>query len=80
MVLAVVVMSLIPRPPHLGHFRNNDKVSHFTAYVAMMFWFSQIFTRNLSRARIALALIMLGAQGCSARCCWRKRHFPGRWR
>jgi len=60
LVLAVIVVSLVPRPPHVGHFRNNDKIGHFGAYVAMTLWFGQIYRRNLVRLRIALGFIVLG--------------------
>ncbi len=59
-VLAVIVASLMPHPPHAGHFRNSDKVGHFAAYVAMTFWFGLIYASNLVRLRIALALAVLG--------------------
>lgn len=60
LVLAVIVVSLVPHPPHVGHFRNNDKVGHFAAYVTMTFWFGQIYAGNLIRLRIAFALVVLG--------------------
>jgi VanZ family protein len=44
----------------VGHFRNSDKVGHFAAYVAMTFWFGQIYARNLIRLRIAFVLVILG--------------------
>jgi VanZ family protein len=60
LVLAVIGASLMPHPPHVAHFRNSDKVGHFAAYVAMTFWFGQIYARNLIRVRIALAFVVLG--------------------
>jgi len=60
LVLSVVFVSLTPPPPHTGHFRNSDKVGHFVAYMAMTFWFVQIYANNLIRLRIALAFVILG--------------------
>ena len=60
LVLSVVFVSLMPHPPHAGHFRNSDKVGHFVAYMAMTFWFVQIYANNLIRLRIALAFVILG--------------------
>jgi len=60
LVLAVIVVSLVPHPPRVGHFRNSDKAGHFAAYMAMTLWFLLIYTRNVIRLRIALAFIALG--------------------
>ena len=48
MVAAVVWLSLTPEPPSLD-FKESDKVGHFVAYGALMFWFSQLYQ---GRARL----------------------------
>jgi VanZ family protein len=42
MVAAVVWLSLTPSPPEV-EFEQSDKVGHFIAYGALMFWFSQLY-------------------------------------
>ena len=60
LVLVVIAASLMPHPPHVGHFKNSDKAGHFVAYLAMTFWFGQIYARNLQRLSVALAFAVLG--------------------
>jgi VanZ family protein len=60
LVALVIALSLMPHPPNVAHFRGNDKLGHFAAYIAMTFWFGQIYTRNRVRWAIALAFVMLG--------------------
>ena len=60
LIMLVIVASLMPNPPHAGHFRGNDKLGHFAAYIAIMFWFGQIYTRNRARWAMALAFVLLG--------------------
>jgi VanZ family protein len=60
LITLVVVASLIPNPPHVAQFRGNDKLGHFAAYIAMTFWFGQIYTRTRVRWTIALAFVILG--------------------
>ena len=59
-ITLVIVFSLMPNPPHVAQFRGNDKLGHFAAYVAMTFWFGQIYTGTRVRWTIALALVILG--------------------
>lgn len=37
-----------------------DKVEHFLAYVGLMWWFSQLYTRTRQRIGLALALLGMG--------------------
>jgi len=60
LIMLVIVASLMPNPPHVGQFRGNDKLGHFAAYIALTFWFGQIYTRNRVRWTIALAFVILG--------------------
>jgi VanZ family protein len=59
-IIAVIAVSLVPHPPHIGHLRGSDKLGHFAAYIAMTFWFAQIYTKNRARWAMALAFVMLG--------------------
>ena len=52
MVVAVIYLSLVPSPPPLAA-RHADKVGHFVAYAAMMFWFGCLYA---GRARSSIAL------------------------
>jgi len=60
LIMLVIVASLMPNPPHVGQFRGNDKLGHFAAYIAITFWFGQIYSRNRARWRMALAFVILG--------------------
>jgi hypothetical protein len=60
LIMLVIIVSLIPHPPHVAHFRGNDKLGHFAAYITMTFWFGQIYTRNRVRWTISLAFVILG--------------------
>jgi len=60
LVMLVIVASLMPNPPHVAQFRGNDKLGHFAAYVAITFWFGQIYTRNRERWTMALVFVILG--------------------
>jgi hypothetical protein len=60
LIMFVIVVSLMPNPPHVAHFSGNDKLGHFAAYIAITFWFDQIYTRNRARWRLALAFVILG--------------------
>ena len=60
LVTSVIVLSLMPHPPHVAQFRGNDKVGHFAAYVAMTFWFDQIYRRSRARWVIAIGFVVLG--------------------
>jgi hypothetical protein len=60
LITLVIVASLMPHPPHIAQFRGNDKLGHFAAYIAIMFWFGQIYTRNRARWTMALAFVILG--------------------
>jgi len=45
MVATVVWLSLTPEPTTLD-FKESDKVGHFIAYGALMFWFSQLYVKR----------------------------------
>ncbi len=58
--MLVIVASLVPNPPHVGNFAGSDKLEHFAAYMAVTFWFGQIYTRHRARVMMALAFVILG--------------------
>jgi VanZ family protein len=60
MMAAVVALSLLPHLPHVAQFRGGDKLGHFAAYVALTFWFGQIYTSSRVRLTIAIGFVMLG--------------------
>jgi hypothetical protein len=60
LIMLVIVASLMPNPPHVARFSGNDKLGHFAAYIAITFWFGQIYTRNRARWSMALAFVILG--------------------
>jgi VanZ family protein len=60
-VALVVYLSLTSKPIDLYMgFKNQDKLYHATAYFTLMFWFSQIYHRNVQRAQLIVAFVFLG--------------------
>jgi VanZ family protein len=53
---AIVWLSLTPAPPQVD-IANGDKLGHFLAYAALMFWFGALY--RSARARIGWALFCL---------------------
>jgi VanZ family protein len=47
----------VPHPPDVGA---NDKLSHFTTYGAVMFWFAFLYRRTPTRALYAAGFIAMG--------------------
>lgn len=41
---AVVIVSLMPKPPPAPGFLSWDKAQHFVAYAGLMWWFRQVFS------------------------------------
>ncbi len=60
MVLTVLVLSLMPKPPQPMHFVGADKVEHVLAYFIMMGWFAQLYHATRERVLVATGLIALG--------------------
>ncbi|OYY93237.1 MAG: hypothetical protein B7Y41_13025 [Hydrogenophilales bacterium 28-61-23] len=56
LVLAVVYLSLTPKPPPTGA-SFGDKIGHFAAYASLMFWWHPI-ERNAYR--LALIFVLMG--------------------
>ena len=56
---AIVGLSLAPPPPQAGGLLP-DKVAHFLAYAALMFWFCVLYRRAGTRAAYGVLWIALG--------------------
>jgi VanZ family protein len=59
MVAAIVWLSLTPSPPKVD-FQESDKLGHFIGYGSLMFWFSQLYLRGMTRAAYATAFVAMG--------------------
>jgi VanZ family protein len=59
LVLAVVVLSLIPRPPETG-FEHGDKLHHLVAYFVIMHWFAQLHAGGAGRTALAAGFAVMG--------------------
>ena len=59
LVATIVWLSVTPRPPDLG-IEHGDKLGHFAAYGATMFWFCQLYPRLAARALYAAGFIAMG--------------------
>lgn len=59
LVLAVIWVSLTPKPPDVG-IRINDKLSHLAAYAVLMGWFCQLYWQRSARLRNGLLLVAMG--------------------
>jgi len=60
MVLIVLLLSLMPKPPQPLHFGGADKLEHVLAYFILMGWFTQIYHKARTRLWIAAGLIAMG--------------------
>ena len=59
LVAAIVWFSLTPAPPQVD-FAYSDKLGHFAAYGALMFWFSQLYKEKTTRICYAGGFIAMG--------------------
>jgi len=59
LVVLVVWLSLTPRPIEIP-VEQGDKLAHFAAYAALMFWFAQIEARHRRRLLYAIGFVALG--------------------
>ena len=60
MVLIVLILSLMPKPPQPLHFHGADKFEHILAYFVLMGWFAQLYHDQRTRLWIASGLIAMG--------------------
>ena len=56
---AIVWLSLTPAPPKLD-FEHGDKLGHFLAYGALMFWFCLLYLKTGTRILYAAGFIAMG--------------------
>ena len=59
LVATIVWLSVTPRPPDIG-IEHGDKLGHFAAYGAVMFWFCQLYPRLPGRVAYAAGFIAMG--------------------
>ena len=59
LVATIVWLSVTPRPPDTG-IEHGDKLGHFAAYGAVMFWFCQLYPRLPGRVAYAAGFIAMG--------------------
>jgi hypothetical protein len=59
-VLGVIYLSLIPHPPTLTDYPNEDKIGHVLCYAVLMLWFAQIHPITRQRRLNAMGLLALG--------------------
>ena len=56
---AIVWLSLTPAPPRVD-FEHSDKVGHFAAYGALMFWFAMLYRTTPARLAYAAGFVAMG--------------------
>jgi VanZ family protein len=56
---AIVWLSLMPSPPSVG-FEYSDKLGHFVAYGALMYWFCQLYASRTARLGYAIGFAAMG--------------------
>lgn len=62
LVASVWYLSLTPKPPQIDlGIDFFDKISHFTAYATMMFWFMQLYPATRTRLLYAVGFIAMGS-------------------
>jgi VanZ family protein len=59
LVATIIWLSVTPKPPDIG-IEHGDKLGHFGAYGAAMFWFCQLYRRSAIRLAYAAGFIALG--------------------
>jgi len=56
---AIVWLSLMPSPPSVG-FEYSDKLGHFVAYGALMYWFCQLYASRTARLGYGIGFAAMG--------------------
>ena len=59
LVATIIWLSVTPRPLQID-IAQGDKLGHFAAYGATMFWFCQLYARRPTRIAYAAGLIAMG--------------------
>jgi VanZ family protein len=57
--LAIVWLSLTPAPPRID-IEQGDKLGHFLAYGALMFWFGMLYRGKAARWGYAIGFVAMG--------------------
>ena len=57
--VAIVWLSLTPSPPSVG-IEYGDKLGHFVAYGALMYWFCQLYASRSARLGYAVGFAAMG--------------------
>ena len=60
LIVVLVVLSLLPKPPQPLHFRQTDKVAHLIAYMILMLWFANIYSQGSYRLTLGLVFFVMG--------------------
>ena len=55
----IVWLSLTPSPPKVD-VEYSDKLGHFAAYGLLMFWFTRLYVRRVTRAAYAVLFVAMG--------------------
>ena len=61
LVFLVILLSLVPLPPHQVSVAYADKLEHGFAYGLLSLWFCQVYVSALSRLIVIVSLAGLGA-------------------
>jgi VanZ family protein len=61
LILLVVFLSLSPEPPELIEFEQGDKLGHLVAYLSLMLWFANIYSRKNQQISLSVAFFAMGA-------------------
>ena len=61
LILLVVFFSLTPEPPEMIQFEQGDKFGHLFAYLSLMLWFANLYSRRKNRISLAMAFLAMGA-------------------
>jgi VanZ family protein len=61
LILLVVFLSLSPEPPEVIEFEQGDKLGHLVAYLSLMLWFANIYSRKNQQISLSVAFFAMGA-------------------
>jgi VanZ family protein len=60
LVVAVIFLSLWPKPPQPLEFEQSDKLSHIIAYMILTLWFANIYSQRSSRLQMSIGFFVMG--------------------
>ena len=60
LVVAVIFLSLWPKPPRPLTFEQSDKLAHCIAYMALMLWFANIYPQKPHHLRLSATFFVMG--------------------